>query len=461
MPQEKTLPHNLEAERSVLAAMVMDPEAASVGIEMLGPNGFYSSGHQKLFDVIVDIFNHPEQTLDLTTVAEELRRQGHLEAVGGLPALANILQSVATSANVAYHARIVQEKALARQLIRSCAQIVEKGFEDREDIATLIEEAEQSIFRLAEGRTTRGFVSVRDLMGPIIDDIEATWKHKTAVTGVPTEYKKLDELTSGFQKSNLIVLAARPSVGKTAFALNIAQNVALHHKIPVAIFSLEMSADQIIRRILCAEAQVDLARVRSGYISKEDFGKLTQAANRLSQAPIYVDDTPGLSIHEVRARARRLCSEVKNVGMVVVDYIQLLAVQGRVENRQQEVSLISRSLKAMARDLDLPVLALSQLSRAIERRDDHLPRLSDLRESGAIEQDADVVMFIHRELPHRAGGREDQTAEEALEDRSEAATKLIIGKQRNGPTGSVDLYFVKHYTRFESVAPQYAETTPF
>lgn len=460
MPQEKTLPHNLEAERAVLAAMMMDKEAASVGIEMLRSNGFYNTAHQKIFDALADLFNQPDQTIDLTTLSEELRRRGDLQGVGGVAGLATILQSVATSANISYHAQIVREKALTRQLIKLCADLVEKGYNESVDTATLIEEAEQKIFRLAEQRTTRGFVAVKDLMGTVIDEIEKAWKGKTAVTGLATGFKKLDTLTAGFQKSNLIVLAARPSVGKTAFALNIAQNSALKSKTPVAIFSLEMSADEILKRMLCSEAQVDLARVRSGFINKEDFSKLSKAALKLYEAPIYIDDTPGLTINEVRARARRLCSEVQTLGMVVIDYIQLMSVRERVENRQQEVSLISRSLKAMARDLNVPVLALSQLSRAIERRDDHLPRLSDLRESGAIEQDADVVMFIHRDIT-KSGQKQQGEGESDEEDPGEAMAKLIIGKQRNGPLGTIDLFFIKRYTRFESPAPEYADITPF
>ena len=460
MPQQKTFPHSLEAERAVLAAMVMDREATSVGIEMLSGRGFYSTSHQKIFDAIARIFSRSDQMVDLTSLTEELRQQGDLEAIGGLPALANILQSVATSANVAFHAQIVREKAVARELIKSCADIVEKGFDEKDDVATLLSEAEKTIFRLAEQRTTRGFVRVRDLMGDVMEDIESAWKHKEAVTGVPTGFKKLDMMTSGFQKSNLIVLAARPSVGKTALALNIAQTVALKAKVGVGIFSLEMSADQILRRILCSEARVDLARVRSGYISKEDFGKLAQAANRISEAPIYIDDTPGLTINEIRTRSRRLLSEVENLGFLILDYIQLVSVQERIENRQQEVSLISRLLKAIARDLDLPVMALSQLSRAIERREDPTPKLSDLRESGAIEQDADVVLFIHRDT--QKGIRQDLAEESAEEENpQEAPSKLIIGKQRNGPIGSVDLYFIKNYTKFEPMATQFEELAPF
>ncbi len=455
MPQEKILPHNLEAERAVLAAMVMDREAANVGIEMLSSGGFYSTSHQKIFDAICELYTSDHQGVDLTSLSESLRRKGELEAIGGLPALAELLQSVATSANVEYHAQIVREKALTRELIKSCSQLAERGFADSDDVANLLEDAEKTIFSLAEKRTTRGFQPVSALMGEIMEDIEKTWRHKEAVTGVATGYAKLDALTSGLQKSNLVVLAARPSVGKTAFALNIAQNVAMKSKIPVGIFSLEMSADQIVRRILCAEAKVDLARVRSGYINKEDFGRLTQAANTLSQSPIYIDDSPGLNINEIRTRSRRLFSELRQLGLLVVDYIQLISTRERVENRQQEVSLISRSLKGIARDLDCPVLALSQLSRAIEKRDDPSPRLSDLRESGAIEQDADVVMFIHRDTMKKSSHQDDADSHD--EEPEEAPTKLIIGKQRNGPTGFVELYFIKHYTRFESMSDRFAD----
>jgi replicative DNA helicase len=460
MQTERTLPHNLDAERAVLAAMLMDREAAVVGVELLDGHGFYSISHQKIFDAVRDINSQPDQVLDLTTLAEELRRRGDLDSVGGLPGLGTILQSTATSANVEYHARIVREKSISRQLIRLCSNLMQRGFEDQGNVQELLEEAESHIFRLAEQRTTRGFVAIGDLLSGILEDIESCYREKNSVTGVATGYAKLDELTSGFQNSNLIILAARPSMGKTAFALNLAQNVAMENKVPVGIFSLEMSADQIIRRILCSEARVDLARVRSGFINRDDFGRLTQAANSLMSAPIYVDDSPGLNINEIRARSRRLISEVKNLGMVVVDYMQLVTTKGRVENRQQEVSLISRSLKALARDLDVPVLALSQLSRAIEKRDDPLPRLSDLRESGAIEQDADVVMFIHRDLPHRKRS-EDEEEMGGQESPEESTAKLLIGKQRNGPTGSVDLYFVKQYTRFESMAREYDDSTPF
>lgn len=464
---DKPLPRNLDAERSVLGAMILDREATAAGIEILGENGFYSPAHQKIYDVIVHLFEN-DLAIDLTTIAEYLERRAELDDVGGPSYLSTIVRSVATSANIEYHARIVKDKANRRRLIETCARIMEKGIQEREETEHLLDETERLISAIAEQQLSRGFVSAEGLIHQSMENIERTFHRKTAVTGLDTGYGRLNKLTAGFQDSDLIILAARPSVGKTAFALNIAQNVAVRQRIPVGVFSLEMSADQVIHRLLCSEARVAMKDVRTGFIGQEKFEDLAQAANRLMNSPIFIDDTPAITLNDIVIRSRRLKSDVPELALLIVDYIQLITGSRRTDSREQEVAAVSRGLKALSRDLQIPVLALSQLSRAIERRDDPWPRLSDLRESGAIEQDSDLVMFIHRNLPRapqETWGRRGRGGEsvEVPPQGGDTEAYLLLRKHRNGPVGDVPLYFIVEYMRFETPTEEEApdDISPF
>jgi len=451
---DKPLPRNLDAERSVLGAMILDREAAATAMEMLGENGFYSASHQKIYDVVVHLFEN-DLPVDLTSIAEHLERRRQLDEVGGPSYLLTIVRSVATSTNIHYHASIVKDKANRRRLIETCARIMEKGIDEREETENLLNETERLISAIAEQQLTRGFQSAEGLIDQSMRNIEQTFHRKNAVTGLDTGYARLNKLTAGLQASDLIILAARPSVGKTAFALNLAQNVAVRQGVPVGVFSLEMSADQVIHRLLCSEARVAMKDVRTGFIGQEKFEDLAQAANRLMGAPIYVDDTPAISLNDIVIRSRRLKSEQPELGLIIVDYIQLITGSSRrSDSREQEVAAVSRGLKALARDLGLPVIALSQLSRAIERRDDPWPRLSDLRESGAIEQDADIVMFIHRNTPRGPqdgwGKNRGRESADAPPPGNDTEAYLLLRKHRNGPIGDIPLYFIVEYMRFET-----------
>jgi len=447
------LPRNLDAERSVLGAMILDREAAATAMEILGDNGFYSPSHQKIYNVLVHLFEN-DLPVDLTTLAEHLERRRELDEIGGPTYLTTIVRNVATSTNVRYHASIVKDKSNRRKLIETCAEIMEKGINEQEETENLLDETERLISAIAEQQLSRGFQSAEGLIDQSMKNIEKTFHQKNAVTGLDTGYPRLNKLTAGLQPSDLIILAARPSVGKTAFALNLAQNVALRNGVPVGIFSLEMSADQVIHRLLCSEARVAMKDVRTGFIGQEKFEDLAQAANRLMGSPIYVDDTPAIGLNDIVIRSRRLKSEVQDLGLIIVDYIQLITGSRSRDSREQEVAAVSRGLKALARDLSVPVIALSQLSRAIERRDDPWPRLSDLRESGAIEQDADLVMFIHRSVPRapqeargRGRGRESPDSPPPGND---TEGYLLLRKHRNGPVGDIPLYFIVEYMRFET-----------
>jgi len=434
-------PHSLEAEIAVLGGILLEQHALPRALEILTADAFYKTGHRYMFQAAVALFERGE-AVDIVTVTDQLRRQDKLEAAGGSVALSSLLASVATAANIEHHAKIVLEKYLARCLISAAKDMIEAGYADRSSSAELLDEAQSRIFALNEGRIRDGFVHIKDIVLENFRQIEALHENPDAVSGLRTGFDDLDALLAGLHNSDLVIVAARPAMGKTSFVLSLAQNIAIDHKHPVAFFSLEMSKEQLVMRMLCSEARVDNHRMRRGIVQKFEWSNLTRAANLLTGAPIFIDDTPGLSVLEMRAKARRLKME-RGLRLVIVDYLQLMQAPGRSENRQQEISQISRSLKALAKELDVPVIALSQLSRAVETRSaNKRPMLSDLRESGAIEQDADVVLFLYREEVY------DRDCAEDLK----GVAEVIIGKQRNGPMGDIKLKFFHEYTRFESLA---------
>jgi replicative DNA helicase len=447
--RDRRAPWSEDAERAVIAAMLMDQDALLRATEHVVDSMFYREGHRRIFRAMVTISERGD-VVDPLTLVEELNRRGELEAAGGKDYIGFLLDVVPTAANVEYHARIVQEKAILRGVIETCTSLITEAYEGRLLAADLLDEAEQRVFQLSQSRGTEGFTRIKQLMWPTMERIEALQRGGRSVTGVPSGFTDLDEMTSGFQPSDLIIVAARPSMGKTALVLNIAQHVAIEENTPVAVFSLEMSKESLVQRMLTAEARVDSQMLRKGKLRDDEYPRIAKAAGILSSAPIWIDDTPGVSLLEMRSKARRLKAET-DVGLVIVDYLQLMTGPTGVENRQQEISQISRSLKALAKELHVPVVALSQLSRAPEQRtgEGKRPQLSDLRESGAIEQDAGLVMFIYR--PEVYEGSEDKDGK-PLEGRAE----IIVGKQRNGPTGTVNLYFHKSYTRFENYSPRLA-----
>lgn len=437
----KVPPHNLEAEQAVLGAVMLEPEAGSSVFEMLQPEDFYRDNHRLIFSALRDLFEKGDP-IDLVSVAESLRQQGRLEQVGGIATISEIARSVPSAANVDYYAKLVTEKALLRQLIRATSSILERGYEPGEEARGLLEEAEKLILDLSRRRVQDGYSFIRDVLLETFEKIEYLYAHKGNLTGVPTFFTELDRMTSGWQPSDLIIIAARPSMGKTAMVLNMAQNAAVRAKVPVAIFSLEMSKEQLVQRMLCGEAMVDQQRVRTGELLDADWPKLTRAVGPLSDAPIFIDDTVGISLAELRSKARRLKME-HNLGMVIIDYLQLLSVGKKTESRQQEVAQISRTLKGLARELRIPVVALSQLNRGVEQRQDKRPIMSDLLESGAIEADADVISFIYRDEYYNPDSEKKGIAE------------LIIAKHRNGPVGTVELGFLKEFTKFVNLDRQH------
>ncbi|WP_390885135.1 replicative DNA helicase [Heyndrickxia coagulans] len=419
----------------MLGAIFLEPSAFITASEILTADDFYRNAHQKIFQVFAKL-NDAGKAVDLVTVAEELSATRQLEDAGGLSYLSELAASVPTAANIAYYAGIVAEKALLRRLIRTATHIAQEGYTREDDVDELLDEAERSIMEVAQRKNAGDFKHIKDVLVSTYDNIEMLHNRKGDVTGIPTGFYELDRMTAGFQRNDLIIVAARPSVGKTAFALNIAQNVGTKTGENVAIFSLEMGAEQLVMRMLCAEGNIDAQRLRTGALTDEDWRKLTMAMGSLSNSGIYIDDTPGVRVTEIRSKCRRLKQE-HGLGMVVIDYLQL--IQGSAhsrENRQQEVSEISRSLKALARELEVPVIALSQLSRSVEQRQDKRPMMSDIRESGSIEQDADIVAFLYREDYY----------EQDTENKN--IIEIIIAKQRNGPVGTVQLAFVKEYNKF-------------
>lgn len=440
---ERTLPHNLEAEKSVLGAILIHNEAFNHAAELIDSRDFFRDAHRRIFDKMVAL-SERNNAIDLVTLKDELARAGELEEVGGPAYIASLADGVPRSANVEHYARIVKEKATLRNLIHSANRILADAYHAEEDADLILDDAEKAIFEIAEDRIREGFTPLRDLVQSSFATIEKLQQHKGLVTGVPTGFVDLDEMTSGLQPSDLVLVAARPSMGKTSFVLNVAQHVGINTDMTVGFFSLEMSKEQLFMRMLTGEARIDAHRFRSGYLNEKDYGRLSHALGTLAEARVFIDDSASIGVLEMRAKARRLQAE-HGLHLLIVDYIQLMQGRGRFESRQAELASISRSMKGLAKELKVPIVALSQLSRAPETRSDHRPQLSDLRESGALEQDADVVMFIYREEQYRdADGNANTEAEGTAE--------IIIGKQRNGPIGTVKLAFIKEHTRFENLA---------
>lgn len=433
---EKVPPQNREAEMSVLGAMFFDESAMAKAIEMLRSEYFYDLRHQHIFSVMTLMFDH-SQPVDLITVSEELKKRKQLDDVGGIAYLTQLTNIVPTAANVEYYARIVKEKALLRQLIQSATQIVQSSLEADGDAQEMIDDAEKMIFDISQAHVEGRAYQIKEIIHESMETIDQLFQRKEHVTGLATGFHEFDMKTAGLQPSDLVIVAGRPSMGKSAFATAICEHVGINLKKPLVVFSLEMSKEQLVQRMLCSHARVDAQKVRTGYLSHQDWPKLTAAAGKLSDAPIFIDDSPAQTVLEIRAKARRL--KMKNdIALIVIDYLQLMQGVKSVESRQQEISEISRSLKALARELRIPVIAVSQLSRAVEQRTGNRPQLSDLRESGAIEQDADLVVFLFRE-EYYAPSEENKNKAEA-----------IISKQRNGPTGTIPLLFLKEWTRFDN-----------
>ena len=438
---ERSLPHNLEAEKCVLGAVLIHNEAFNLAAELIDAGDFYRDAHRRIFDKMVGL-SERGGVIDLVTLKEELARSGDLDEAGGPAYIAALVDGVPRSTNIEYYARIVKEKSTLRNLIYSANKILATAYAAEAEADLQLDEAERSIFEIAEGRIRSGFVPLRELVQGSFDAIEKLQEHKGLITGVPTGFTDLDSLTSGLQASDLIIVAARPSMGKTSLVLNVAQHVGTKTDLTVGMFSLEMSKEQLFMRMLTSEARIDAHRFRSGFLNEKDYSQLSDALGRLADARVFIDDTAAIGVLEMRAKARRLMAE-HGLHLLIVDYIQLMQGRGRFENRNQELASISRSLKGLAKELNIPVVVLSQLSRAPEARSDHRPMLSDLRESGALEQDADVVVFIYREDQYDPQPENENTAE------------LIIGKQRNGPTGVVRLAFLKELTRFENQTTTY------
>ena len=437
---ERMPPASVEAEQAVLGAMLLKPDAVTTAAEELTADDFYRETHRLIFEAMMDLKERTEP-IDLVTLTEQLKKADKLTKIGGIPALSLIANSVPTAANVQYHARIVREKAQLRSLIHAATEIAGAAYEDAEDVEDIMDSAEKRILEVASGKRSKDFVPLQDILLNTLEQIEARYSNKGSITGLPTGFTELDHLTAGLQKSDLILVAARPSMGKTAFTLNIAAHVVLRAKEPVAFFSLEMSKEQLVQRLICSEGRIDSQRLRVGELEDKEWGDLIDTANRLSAAPLYIDDTPGITVMELRSKARRLKAE-QGLSLIIIDYLQLM--QGRTsksgDNRQQEISEISRSLKALARELNVPVIALSQLSRSVESRQIKRPMLSDLRESGSLEQDADIVMFLYREDYYDP------------ETENKNITEVIIAKHRNGPVDTVELTFLKQFTKFGNLS---------
>ena len=434
----KVPPHDEDAEQAVLGSMLTDNDAVMAAVEVLKEDAFYREDNKIIYQAILNLYSKSEP-IDIITLKDELESMGKFEQVGGFEYLASLPDKVPTTANVQKYIKIVEEKSVLRNLIKTANEIIELGYNPTEDVEDIMDGAEKKIFDIMQSKNTKSYTPIKDVLVESFTNLEKLYNQKQHVTGVPTQFYDLDDKTAGLHGSELILVAARPAMGKTAFALNIATNAALRANVPVAIFSLEMSKDQLVNRMLCSEAMVDSNKVRTGKLDEEDWTKLAEAIGPLSEAGVYIDDTPGISVMEIRTKCRKLKME-KNIGLVVIDYLQLISGSNkRNGSREQEISEISRSLKVLAKELNVPVIALSQLSRAVEQRDDHRPMLSDLRESGAIEQDADIVMFLYRDDYYNKESAEKDIAE------------VIIAKQRGGSTGTVKLYWIGNYTKFVNI----------
>lgn len=435
---EKVPPQNLEAEMAVLGSMLIDEEATSCAIEFLDQDSFYRDAHKKIFEAISQLYKN-NKVVDLITLTDELKREEIYDEVGGASFLTALVNSVPTAANINHYINIVKEKSILRTLINNATRIVSLCYESEGNIDEVLDSAERLVFEVSQKKPKTSYVHLKEIIKDSIEVIDKLYQKKAHVTGIPTGFTDFDIKTAGLQPSDLVVIAGRPSMGKSAFAINLAEYAGVVEKIPLAIFSLEMSKEQLVQRMLCSHAKVDAHKVRTGYLAPSDWPRLTAAAGKLSESPIFIDDTPAISVMELRAKARRLKAQ-QDIQLIILDYLQLMRSSVNAENRQQEISDISRSLKALARELKIPVVAISQLSRAVEARADHRPQLSDLRESGAIEQDADVVVLILREEYYNPTPENQGIAE------------INIAKQRNGPVGSMKLAFIKEYTRFENLA---------
>jgi replicative DNA helicase len=456
--RERLTPQTLEGEQSTLGAMLMDRDAIARVVELLNAEDFYRENHRKIFNALVTLFDRGEP-VDLITVVEELRRRNHLEDIGGAAYLTALIEACPSSANVDSYAKAVGEKSTLRQIIRATEEIAGWTYGEVDDVNELVDKSEKRIFEIGSRRMKDGFAPIKPILMHAYDQIERQFQRKGEATGISTGFHDLDEITSGLQPTDLLIIAARPSMGKTALVMNIAHHIALHDRLPVAIFSLEMSKEQLVQRLICSEAAINSRDLRRGYLQDSDWHRVTNAVNNLYQAPIFIDDTPGASTFEMRAKARRLMAEHGQLGLIVVDYLQLAHFAGKNENRVQEISEIARSFKSMARELKVPLIALSQLSRAVEQREDKRPILSDLRESGSIEAEADVVAFIYRpsyyknKIYKKDGGPTPPSNEP---DPDEGIAEVIIGKQRNGPTGTIRLGFQSEFARFTNLAHETA-----
>lgn len=441
---DRTPPHNIEAEQAVIGAIFLQPSAFTVAGERITAADFYRESHRVIFETMQRLYDRDEP-IDLVTVTTALANTEQLEITGGVGYLTDIASSVPTAANIGYYSKIVEEKALLRRLISTATDIVTNTFSKEDEVESLLDEAEKNILEVSNRKNAGAFKPIKDVLIDVYENIETLHNQTTDVTGIPSGFRDLDTITSGFQRNDLIIIAARPSVGKTAFALNIAQNVAINTDENVAVFSLEMGAEQLVQRMLCAEGNIDAQRMRNGKLEDDDWGKLTMAMGSLSHAGVFIDDSPTIRVSDIRSKCRRLKQE-HGLGMIIIDYLQLISgSENSKENRQQEVSEISRSLKGLARELELPLIALSQLSRGVESRTDKRPMMSDLRESGSIEQDADIVGFLYRD--------------DYYDTESEAKNiiEIIISKQRNGPTGTVELAFKKEFNKFVDLDHRYGD----
>jgi len=436
---ERPLPNSAESERAILGAIILDNGVINQAIELLRPEDFYIPAHRRIFLAMIALMERGSK-IDQILIAEELRREGEIESVGGLSFISNLLLGLPHFTNIAHYAKMVRDKSMLRQLVKVCNKVTSEALEEEDEAEIILDHAEQAIFALADERTRQGFMHVKPVADSLLIHVQEMAGRSAMLTGLTTGFNELDQITSGLQASDLVIVAARPSMGKTSFALTLAQNAAIHAQAVVGIFSLEMSKESLVMRMLSSEAHVDAHRFRSGFLSRDEWARLAGALGTLTETKIFIDDTPGITVLEMRAKARRLAAEQKKLDLIIIDYLQLMSGSSRrVESRQQEVSQISRELKGLAKELNVPLIALSQLSRAPENRTDHKPQLSDLRESGSIEQDADVVAFIYREEQY------NRTEENA------GIAEIIVSKQRNGPTGNIKLAFLKEFTRFENM----------